>query len=323
MGLRGRLRRPGVPGPGRGSRLDPDSARYFRRALETLREGLSPEELEPPKGAGPKRKGAELPKKGVERPSKWAGLPGKGAELPPSFPPLLGQLAEAFEEHLPSLLAPPCASLCLQGALRALGCSQSERCARLCHALIGRLAPPGPAHDQSPALAQGLRDPQLGRALEEALGALDPPSLRGLFREGLRGHLRGVASHPLANHGLQRLLDHAPEDVVGEVLQELGPSLGEPLARGCPGVLVALAGAARRNPALQPEALRCLLQAFGCWAPSERRRGCVGALGRLRPWPRGKGLRPPWVPSPSRGPCCSSTCCTSRTRGWCWGGWGP
>lgn len=30
----------------------------------------------------------------------------KGAELPPSFPPLLGQLAEAFEEHLPCKYPP-------------------------------------------------------------------------------------------------------------------------------------------------------------------------------------------------------------------------
>lgn len=32
-------------GPGSGPRLDPDTAGYFRRALETLQEGLSPEEL--------------------------------------------------------------------------------------------------------------------------------------------------------------------------------------------------------------------------------------------------------------------------------------
>lgn len=44
---------------------------------------------------------------------------------------------------------------------------------------------------------------------------MDPPGLRELFRDHLRGHLRGVASHRVANHGLQRLLDHAPEDVVG------------------------------------------------------------------------------------------------------------
>lgn len=44
---------------------------------------------------------------------------------------------------------------------------------------------------------------------------LDPQGLRELFRDHLKGHVRGVASHRVANHGLQRLLDHAPEDVVG------------------------------------------------------------------------------------------------------------
>lgn len=47
----------------------------------------------PPGGAEPKTKGVELALKGVEPALQ-------GAELPPSFPPLLGQLAEAFEEHL-------------------------------------------------------------------------------------------------------------------------------------------------------------------------------------------------------------------------------
>ncbi|XP_015472396.1 nucleolar protein 9 [Parus major] len=89
---------------------------------------------------------------------------------------------------------------------------------------------------------------------------LDPPGLRQLFRGHLRGHLRGVASHRVANHGLQRLLDHAPEDVVEEVLSELGPALQEPLARGHPGVVVALLGAAQRHPRLQGAALRWLFQ---------------------------------------------------------------
>ncbi|NWR04875.1 NOP9 protein, partial [Paradoxornis webbianus] len=157
------------------------------------------------------------------------------------------------------LLAPPCASLCLQGALRALHRSQSPACARFCRALIGCLARDGPAHGQSPLLTS-LHDPARSHLLEAAMTVLDPPGLRELFRGHLQGHLRGVATHRVANHGLQRLLDHAPEDVVSEALLEVGPALGEVLAQGHPGVVTALLGAARRHAPLQGEALRWLFQ---------------------------------------------------------------
>lgn len=44
------------------------------------------------------------------------------------------------------------------------------------------------------------------------------------------------------------------------MLEELGPALRQPLGRGHPGVLTALAGACRRHPPLQPLALRRLLE---------------------------------------------------------------
>ncbi|XP_068280993.1 nucleolar protein 9 isoform X1 [Nyctibius grandis] len=281
----------GRAGPGMGPGLEPDTAGYFRRALETLQEGLSPEELG----------GAELPLGGAEPKGKGAEPAVEGAELPPSFPPLLGQLAEAFEEHLPSLLSPPSASLCLQEALQVLHRSQSPACARLCDALIGHLAPPGPAPGDS-ALVRGLQDPERSRLLEAAVAVSGPRRLRELFRGQLRGRLRGVATHRVANHGLQRLLDHAPDDVVGEVLQELGPALGDALSRGHPGVLTALLGACRRVPALQQEALRCLFQAFGCWEPPERRRACVGLLAGLRPFGGGDKGEEGAEPEPALGP---------------------
>ncbi|XP_021239085.1 nucleolar protein 9 [Numida meleagris] len=220
------------------------------------------------KGAGPQTKGA-------------GPLP-KGAELPASFPLLLQRLADAFEQHLPSLLSPPCASLCLQGALQALQHSQSPAAARLCDAVIGLLAPPDHAPGESPLVAV-LEDAERGRIMEAVLAAAPPPRLRELFQEQLKGRLLGVACHRLANHGLQRLLDHAPSDVVGVVLEELGPALGEPLARGHHGVAVALVGACGRQAELQQGALRCLFQAFGCWEPPQRRRCCVGALAALQP----------------------------------------
>ncbi|NXX48834.1 NOP9 protein, partial [Tricholaema leucomelas] len=158
----------------------------------------------------------------------------------------------------PALLSPACASLCLQEALQVLHHSQSEACARLCQALIGHLAPPSSDPSHSSLLA-GLQDPERSRLLEAVMKWVGPEHLRAMFQQ-LKGQLRGVANHRVANHGLQRLLDHAPKDVVQEVLAELGPVLHEPLARGHPGVLTSLAGACQRHPQLQPEALRCLFR---------------------------------------------------------------
>ncbi|XP_057282840.1 nucleolar protein 9, partial [Pezoporus wallicus] len=183
----------------------PPSSFVLRALLRVL--GGAPEAARPPGGAWPAAQEAEPKEKGAEPAANGAGPEAKGAELPPSFPPLLEQLAEAFEKHLHSLLSPPCASLCLQVALEVLHRSQSPACARLCRALIGQLAP-GPG-----GLVAALEDPERSRVLEAAMTVLAPPLLRELFQWELRGRLRGVANHRVANHGLQRLLDHAPGDV--------------------------------------------------------------------------------------------------------------
>ncbi|NWU94584.1 NOP9 protein, partial [Upupa epops] len=159
----------------------------------------------------------------------------------------------------PALLTPASASLCLQVALQVLHHSQSGACYRLCDALTGRLLPPSPDPTYSP-LRVGLQDPLLSRLLEAAIAVGGPQRLRKMFEDHLRGHLQALASHPVANHGVQRFLDHIPPELTEEVLSELGPALSDLLARGHPGVLTALAGACRRHPPLQQEALRSFLQ---------------------------------------------------------------
>ncbi|NWH82730.1 NOP9 protein, partial [Piaya cayana] len=154
-----------------------------------------------------------------------------------------------------ALRAPPAASLCLQVALQVLKRSHPESCARLCEAIVGAAGGPAP----SSSLLLALQAPEPSRLLEAAMTVAEPSLLRRLFRQ-LQGSLRALAQHRVGNHGLQRLLEHGPEDVVQGVLSELGPALSEPLARGHPGVLTALMGACRRFPALQQEALRSLLQ---------------------------------------------------------------
>ena len=51
-----------------------------------------------------------------------------------------------------------------------------------------------------------------------------------------------------------------PPPQVGAVLEELGPSMGQPLAQGHHGVAVALMGACLQYKELQQGALRCLFQ---------------------------------------------------------------
>ncbi|XP_061299691.1 nucleolar protein 9 [Pezoporus flaviventris] len=160
----------------------PPSSFVLRALLRVL--GGAPEAARPPGGAWPAAQEAEPKEKGAEPAANGAGPEAKGAELPPSFPPLLEQLAEAFEKHLHSLLSPPCASLCLQVALEVLHRSQSPACARLCRALIGQLAP-GPG-----GLVAALEDPERSRVLEAAMTVLAPPLLRELFQWELRGRLR-------------------------------------------------------------------------------------------------------------------------------------
>ncbi|XP_069735320.1 nucleolar protein 9 [Phaenicophaeus curvirostris] len=233
-------------------------------------------------GSRPKDEGAWPKDKGAWPKDKGAWPKDKGAWLPPSFPPLLDQLAQAFEAHLPSLRAPAAASLCLQVALQVLHLSRPDTCARLCDAIVG---------GSGGSLLLGLQDPEGSRLLEAAVRVAEPPVLRRLFLQ-LRGNLRALARHRVANHGLQRLLERGPEDVIQGVLSELGPALSEPLARGHPGVLTALMGACRRFLPLQQEALRSLLQAFGCWEPPERRQSCLGPLATLRPLGDTEGTDP-------------------------------
>ncbi|XP_009472684.1 PREDICTED: nucleolar protein 9 [Nipponia nippon] len=289
---------------GLGVALDPGGSRVLQALLPQAPLGMLGRVLPPLVVGGVPQLppgGAQLKAKGVELTVKAAEAVAEGAELPPSFPLLLGQLAEVFEEHLASLLSPASASLCLQVALEVLHHSQSPACSRLCDALIGQLAPPIPTPTES-TLVWGLQDPERSRLLEAAMAVVGPQCLRELFHQQLKGHLRGVAAHRVANHGLQRLLDHAPADVVGEVLSELGPALAEPLACGHPGVLTALLGACCRHPSLQQEALRCLFQAFGCWDPRERRQACVGLLARLCPFGGGDKDMEGAEPEPSLGP---------------------
>ena len=79
------------------------------------------------------------------------------------------------------------------------------------------------------------------------------------FGGGKWGRTGGPIRVPL---GLCLVVPNAapPPPQVGAVLEELGPSMGQPLARGHQGVAVALMGACLQYKELQQGALRCLFQ---------------------------------------------------------------
>ncbi|CAM9174227.1 unnamed protein product [Bubo scandiacus] len=348
---------------GPGARLEPDTAGYFRRALETLQDGLSAEELAlfaptcwprrwprgrgwpwtrggrgccrrccpgPPWGWRPPSAGTWWPLPGTRPAASWCGRccgcwgASRGQE-PPSCPwegrgqRPRGRGQRPRGRSFPPRSRPSWSSWPTPSRSSCPRCSPrpapASACRGRCRRCTAANRPPAPA-SATPSLASWPRPapPQLrarwcGRCrTPSAVGCWRRPwrvagarRLRELFQQQLKGRLRGVATHRVANHGLQRLLDHAPADVVREVLCELGPALAEPLARGHPGVLTALTGACRRHPGLQQEALRHLFQAFGCWEPRERRRGCVALLGGLRPFGGGDKDEGP-EPEPSLGP---------------------
>lgn len=158
-----------------------------------------------------------------------------------------------------------------------------------------------PSLPRSP-LVSALEDAQRGRLVEALFGAAGPRCLRGLFREHLRGRLLGVATHRLANHGLQRLLDHAPRDVVGGASVGLmGGDVGRlhPLWAG-PGVWGVELGVGVANTGSAPRWGRC----WRSWALP-----CGSPWGGATP-----GCSRPWRAPAAATPPCSHWPCAASSR---------
>ncbi|KAL8177162.1 UNVERIFIED_CONTAM: hypothetical protein K2H54_042722 [Gekko kuhli] len=201
-------------------------------------------------------------------------------EVPDSFLSLLRGFSESFGELISEFVANKFFSLCLQVALEVLHRKLPEACSQLCCSVIGYLSSRNPAAGQS-ALLVFLKDATCSRVLDKVLEVSDPKALRAFYKAHVKGQLQALATHPVANFTLQRLIQAAPRKLLGRLFEELSPGLEEILALEHLGVVTALLGACRKQGAHQQEALQGLMEAFHCWEPPSRQLACAPLFASL------------------------------------------
>ncbi|XP_060112304.1 nucleolar protein 9-like [Heteronotia binoei] len=215
---------------------------------------------------------AKQAKPGSEGPSDF--------EVPGSFLSLLQGFSESFCELISDFITNKFFSLCLQVALEVLHRKLPEACFQLCCSVIGYLSSRNPAAGQS-ALLVFLKDATCSRVLDKVLEVSDPKGLCSFYKVHVKGQLRDLAVHPVANFTLQRLIRAAPRKLLGKLFEELSPGLEEILALEHLGVVTALLGACRKHGANQQEVLQILMKAFHCWEPPSRQLVCAPLIASL------------------------------------------
>ncbi|XP_042328037.1 nucleolar protein 9 [Sceloporus undulatus] len=195
-------------------------------------------------------------------------------EVPDSFFSLLREFSECFQEHISDFITNKYFSLCLQVALEVLHRKLPDVCSELCCSVIGYLSSCNPAAGQSPLLVF-LKDATCSRALDKVLEVSDPKALRSFYKAHVKGQLRVLAEHGVANFTLQRLIQAASRKLLGQLFEELSPGVEEIMAHEHLGVITALLGACRKQGTHQPEVLQILMEAFHCWEPSSRQVLCA------------------------------------------------
>ncbi|XP_074090885.1 LOW QUALITY PROTEIN: nucleolar protein 9 [Macrotis lagotis] len=218
-------------------------------------------------------------------------------EVPDSFLRCLQELSSCFLKDISVFITDKVSSFCLQVALQVLHQKLPKACAHLCDSVITYLSSRNSAADGSPLLLF-LRDQTSSRLLEQVLLTSEPSRLQSIFEDHFQGQLQALASHPIANFPLQRLLDAiTTPQLLSQVFEELSPALEAVLAQGHPGVVIALVGACRRVGAHQAQILQLLLEAFHCAEPPSRQVACVPLFGSLTAYEVYYGLEEEDVPS--------------------------
>ncbi|XP_061444969.1 nucleolar protein 9 isoform X2 [Rhineura floridana] len=195
-------------------------------------------------------------------------------EVPDTFLSLLREFSGRFQEHIPDFIANKYFSLCLQVALEVLHRKLPGDCSELCHSVIGYLSSCNQAAGQSPLLVF-LKDKTCSRVLDKVLEVSDPKALRSFYKAHVKGQLRVLAAHKVANFTLQRLIQAASGKLLGKLFEELSPGVEEIMACEHLGVVAALLGACRKHGSHQQEVLQILMEAFHCWEPPPRQLVCV------------------------------------------------
>lgn len=202
-------------------------------------------------------------------------------EVPRTFLNRLQDLSACFLKDIAVFITDKISSFCLQVALQVLHHKLPQHCAHLCDAVIDYLSSRNSSAGGSPLLLF-LRDQTSSRLLEQVLLVLEPERLQRLFKNHFQGQLCSLAEHPIANFPLQRLLDAVTSpELLSLVFEELSPALEAVLARGHPGVVVALVEACRRVGAHQAQVLQLLFEAFHCAEPPSRQVACVPLFASL------------------------------------------
>ncbi|XP_039193762.1 nucleolar protein 9 [Crotalus tigris] len=225
--------------------------------------------------------GRGLPGSGLLRPrakSSKVGSEGPAVfEVPASFLSLLQEFKGCFQEQIADFITNKCFSLCLQVALEILHRKLPEMSAELCRSVIGYLSSCNPAA-AGQSLLVFLKDATCSRVLDKVLEVSDAKALRSFYKVHVKGQLRVLSAHKVANFTLQRLIQAASRKLLGNLFQELSPGLEQILALEHLGIVTALLGACRKHGAHQPEVLQVLLEAFHCWKPRARQRACAPLL---------------------------------------------
>lgn len=202
-------------------------------------------------------------------------------EVPKTFLNRLQDLSACFLKDIAVFITDKISSFCLQVALQVLHHKLPQHCAHLCDAVIDYLNSRNSSAGGSPLLLF-LRDQTSSRLLEQVLLVLEPERLQRLFKNHFQGQLYSLAEHPIANFPLQRLLDAVTSpELLSLVFEELSPALEAVLARGHPGVVVALVEACHRVGAHQAQVLQLLFEAFHCAEPPSRQVACVPLFASL------------------------------------------
>ncbi|XP_034353809.1 nucleolar protein 9 isoform X1 [Arvicanthis niloticus] len=202
-------------------------------------------------------------------------------EVPKTFLNRLQDLSACFLKDIAVFITDKISSFCLQVALQVLHHKLPQYCAHLCDAVIDYLSSRNSSADGSPLLLF-LRDQTSSRLLEQVLLVLEAERLQRLFKDHFQGQLCSLAEHPIANFPLQRLLDAVTSpELLSLVFEELSPALEAVLARGHPGVVVALVEACRRVGTHQAQVLKLLFEAFHCAEPPSRQVACVPLFASL------------------------------------------
>ncbi|XP_019724898.1 nucleolar protein 9 isoform X2 [Hippocampus comes] len=196
-------------------------------------------------------------------------------EIPTSFWYELKSLTETLMDNVKLSITDSVASAVFQTMLTVCHRNRPKLCKRLIKRIVEFLTSCPAAPGMSPLLVF-LKD-QASSHLIETILQLSPKSLlRELYKHHLKGHLVGLALHPIANFPVQRLTAASAKCKLFPMLfDELVQGLEAIMAAGHMGVIVQLAESCAEGEERQAELMQCLLSAFHCAEPGSRQVHCL------------------------------------------------